>query len=105
MSLKPIRYPGHEPDEQRTQDQIMAEMDARFGCSQVVRTKASTPLAPPPADPPDPKRASKSSVKTEAPTKRATGGFVLNGIEQRSLRLQDKKRRKVEKMAGQERAA
>lgn len=63
--------PGYERAAPRSEEEVMAEMDRRCGNKpSVVRTVASTPLAPPP-------EASRLDTKV---TTQVGVGFVLNGM-------------------------
>jgi hypothetical protein len=86
----PAWYDG--PRSTRTEEQVMAEMEARFACSQEVRRHATTPLAPPPADPPRERRKSKTIGRVNGA--KPSPGFVVDGMAARAHKLREIKRRK-----------
>src|SRR3569833_3532061 len=91
MSLKPIiSLATHRSDEYYRK--IMRDLEERFACSPEVRTKASTPLAPPPADTQWTPKV-KTAGRTESPTTRARDGFILDGMALRNQGLREKRRK------------
>lgn len=95
-----IRYPAwyDGPRSKRTEEQVMAELEARFACSTEIRRHATTPLAPPPADPEREQRRSKTIGRMNGA--KPSPGFVLNGMEIRNENLR-RERRKREAMPAQ----
>jgi hypothetical protein len=82
------RYPGHEPLPYR--DELDRLMEARFDRPAEERDYATTPFAPPPVD--ERQQDFRHSLRTEAPTRKARPGFVVNGFGQKKAKRDAKKR-------------